>query len=89
MNLFINYYKLFGELTQVLGSGPGQQSEAGPPAPAGLRVQAQTLRGAGTYTQQSGFKYCFRQVTDKQVRRSTSPWRPGDKMADVCLSVCL
>ena len=77
-----------------MGSGLAEQSEAGPPAPAGLRAQGQTLRGAGTYTQQSGFKYCFRQVTDKQVRHTTSPWRPGDrvhrdKMAHVCLSVYL
>ncbi|CAL8363253.1 unnamed protein product [Merluccius merluccius] len=48
---------------QVLES---QQSQAGPPAPAGLRVQGQTLRGDGTYTQHSGFKYCFRNVSDKK-----------------------
>ncbi|XP_042372597.1 uncharacterized protein LOC121966585, partial [Plectropomus leopardus] len=39
---------------------------AGAPAPAGEGVQAQTLRGDGTFNQHSGFKYCFREVKDGQ-----------------------
>ncbi|CAL8352205.1 unnamed protein product [Lota lota] len=68
------------QVVKVLGSGPAQQSEAGPLVPAGLRVQGQTLRGVGTYTQQSGFKYCFRQVTDKQCG---SPL-PGLRSKETC-----
>lgn len=46
-------------------SSSSSSGSAGAPAPGG--VQAQTVRGGGTYTQQSGFKYCFREVKDGQV----------------------
>ncbi len=62
---------------QVSGSGPtlrtlssSSSGSAGAPAPAGGGIQAQTVRGDVTYTQQSGFKYCFREVKDGQVRGS-------------------
>lgn len=62
---------------KVSGSAPALQSlfsssssgSAGAPAPSIGAIQAQTLRGGGTYNQQSGFKYCFREVKDGQVRR--------------------
>ncbi|XP_054598325.1 latent-transforming growth factor beta-binding protein 4 isoform X3 [Nothobranchius furzeri] len=56
---------------------------AGAPAPvltSAGRIQAQTLRGAGTYNQQSGFKYCFREVRDGQC---SSPL-PGLRSREVC-----
>lgn len=42
---------------------PGERAEAPPP-----QVRAQTVRGASTYTEASGFKYCFREVRNGQVR---------------------
>lgn len=33
-----------------------------------VRVQAQTFRGDSIYTEASGFKYCFREVRNGQVR---------------------
>lgn len=69
---------LSGSRTSVVQGG---RSEAEPPSrvqsakvqsqPA--KVQAQTLRGKGTYTEASGFKYCFRDVRNGQVR----PCRAG------------
>lgn len=56
---------------QVSGFGPTLRTlsgSAGAPAPAGRGVQAQTVRGDGVYSQHSGFKYCFREVKDGQVR---------------------
>lgn len=61
---------------QVSGLGPTLQTLssssglAGAPSPVGGRVQAQTLRGESMYNQQSGFKYCFREVKEGQVRGS-------------------
>ncbi|XP_056138750.1 latent-transforming growth factor beta-binding protein 4 isoform X3 [Lampris incognitus] len=60
-------------------SGTLRQS-AGAPAPAGGEVQAQTVTGDGTYTQHSGFKYCFRAVKDSQC---SSPL-PGLRSKDTC-----
>lgn len=37
------------------------------PIRAPPRVQAQTIRGDATYTESSGFKYCFREVRNGQV----------------------
>lgn len=34
------------------------------------RVQAQTFRGDSIYTEASGFKYCFREVRNGQVRNT-------------------
>ncbi|KAL6104929.1 ltbp4 [Pungitius sinensis] len=51
---------------------------AGAPAPAG--VQAQTVRGGGTISQQAGFKYCFREVKEGQC---SSPL-PGLRSKDIC-----
>lgn len=53
---------LSGARTSVL---PGERAEAPPPKP---RVQAQTIHGDSTYTESSGFKYCFREVRNGQVR---------------------
>lgn len=63
-------------LSQVMGLSPtlrtlsssSHSGSAGAPAPAA--IQAQTVRGDGTYTQYSGFQYCFREVKDGQVRGS-------------------
>lgn len=41
----------------------GERAEAPPP-----RIQAQTIRGDSVYTESSGFKYCFREVRNGQVR---------------------
>lgn len=54
----------FSPALRTLSSSSGS---AGAPAPGGGAVEAQTLRGGGTYNQQSGFKYCFREVKDGQV----------------------
>lgn len=51
-------------------SSSSSSGSAGAPAPAGVDVQAQTLKGDGAFAQQSGFKYCFREVKDGQVRRT-------------------
>uniref|UniRef100_A0A3Q3WTY3 Latent transforming growth factor beta binding protein 4 n=1 Tax=Mola mola TaxID=94237 RepID=A0A3Q3WTY3_MOLML len=61
-------------------SSSSSSGSAGAPAPAGGRVQAQTLRGGGVYNQQSGFKYCFREVKDGQC---SSPL-PGLRNKEMC-----
>ncbi|CAK6979726.1 latent-transforming growth factor beta-binding protein 2 isoform X4 [Scomber scombrus] len=53
---------------------------AAPVAPAAAGIQAQTVTGDGTYTQYSGFKYCFREVKDGQC---SSPL-PGLRSKDTC-----
>ncbi|XP_055369679.1 latent-transforming growth factor beta-binding protein 1-like [Betta splendens] len=53
---------------------------AGAPAPASRSLQAPTVRGGGTHMQQSGFKYCFREVKDGQC---SSPL-PGLRSRDMC-----
>ncbi|XP_035535794.1 latent-transforming growth factor beta-binding protein 2-like [Morone saxatilis] len=58
-------------------SSSASSGSAGAPAPA---VQAQTLRGGGTYNQQSAFKYCFREVKDGQC---SSPL-PGLRSKEMC-----
>uniref|UniRef100_A0A087XY91 Latent transforming growth factor beta binding protein 4 n=1 Tax=Poecilia formosa TaxID=48698 RepID=A0A087XY91_POEFO len=77
------------QVMKVSGSSPALRTlssssssgSAGAPAPAGgARIQAQTLRGGGTYNQQSGFKYCFREVKDGQC---SSPL-PGLRSREVC-----
>ncbi|KAF7658545.1 hypothetical protein LDENG_00011270 [Lucifuga dentata] len=68
-----------GATLQALSSSTHSGS-AGAPAPAGSGVQAQTVRGDGTYTQQSGFKYCFREVKDGQC---SSPL-PGLRSKEMC-----
>uniref|UniRef100_A0A8C7VV33 Latent-transforming growth factor beta-binding protein 1 n=1 Tax=Oncorhynchus mykiss TaxID=8022 RepID=A0A8C7VV33_ONCMY len=65
---------LSGARTSVL---PGERAEAPPPKP---RVQAQTLHGDSTYTESSGFKYCFREVRNGQC---SSPL-PGLRSQDTC-----
>lgn len=47
---------------------PSPDLSTAPPSTGSSGVQAQTVRGGGTYTQHSGFKYCFREVRDGQVR---------------------
>ncbi|XP_047247089.1 latent-transforming growth factor beta-binding protein 1-like isoform X3 [Girardinichthys multiradiatus] len=66
-------------------SSSSSSGSAGAPAPApdpaGVSsIQAQTLRGGGTYNLQSGFKYCFREVKDGQC---SSPL-PGLRSREVC-----
>ncbi|KAG7224436.1 hypothetical protein INR49_015066 [Caranx melampygus] len=61
-------------------SSSSSSGSAGAPAPAGRPVQAQTVRGDGTYTQYSGFKYCFREVKDGQC---SSPL-PGLRSRETC-----
>ncbi|XP_067363392.1 latent-transforming growth factor beta-binding protein 4 isoform X2 [Channa argus] len=61
-------------------SSSSSSGSAGAPAPAAEGVQAQTVRGGGTYTQQSGFKYCFREVKDGQC---SSPL-PGLRSREMC-----
>ncbi|XP_015253181.1 PREDICTED: latent-transforming growth factor beta-binding protein 1-like [Cyprinodon variegatus] len=81
------------QVMKVSGSVPSLRSlsassssgSAGAPAPALLpagagRIQAQTLRGGGTYNLQSDFKYCFREVKDGQC---SSPL-PGLRSREVC-----
>uniref|UniRef100_UPI0037E812CD latent-transforming growth factor beta-binding protein 4 n=1 Tax=Semicossyphus pulcher TaxID=241346 RepID=UPI0037E812CD len=76
------------QVLKVSGFSPNLQTltssstsgTAGAPAPAGGLVQAQTVRGGGTYTQQSGFKYCFREVKDGQC---SSPL-PGLRSREMC-----
>ncbi|KAM9318546.1 LOW QUALITY PROTEIN: latent-transforming growth factor beta-binding protein 4 [Pholidichthys leucotaenia] len=72
------------KIHQVLKTLSSSSGSAGPPAhtpaPAGRGVQAQTVRGGGTYTQQSGFKYCFREVRDGQC---SSPL-PGLRSREMC-----
>ncbi|KAK7881956.1 hypothetical protein WMY93_028130 [Mugilogobius chulae] len=53
---------------------------AGFPAPVLRGVQAQTVTGGGTYTQHSGFKYCFREVSQGQC---SSPL-PGLRSRETC-----
>uniref|UniRef100_A0A673W9V9 Latent transforming growth factor beta binding protein 4 n=1 Tax=Salmo trutta TaxID=8032 RepID=A0A673W9V9_SALTR len=65
---------LSGARTSVL---PGERAEAPPPKP---RVQAQTIHGDSTYTESSGFKYCFREVRNGQC---SSPL-PGLRSQDTC-----
>lgn len=93
---------------KVSGPTPARQSlfssssgSAGAPAPSIGAIQAQTLRGGGTYNQQSGFKYCFREVKDGQVRRQHllilmhpvggSPWVNWGMNCGitVCKTICL
>ncbi|XP_024910631.1 latent-transforming growth factor beta-binding protein 1 isoform X1 [Cynoglossus semilaevis] len=64
---------------QTLSFSPSSGS-AGAPAPPGVGVQAQTVRGDGTYTEHSGFKYCFREVKDGQC---SSPL-PGLRSKEMC-----
>ncbi|XP_072551408.1 latent-transforming growth factor beta-binding protein 4 isoform X2 [Salminus brasiliensis] len=68
---------------------PGERAEAPPPriqAPPPrdqakpARVQAQTIRGDSTYTETSGFKYCFREVRNGQC---SSPM-PGLRSQETC-----
>ncbi|XP_031162558.2 latent-transforming growth factor beta-binding protein 4 isoform X1 [Sander lucioperca] len=60
---------------------PSSSGSAGAPAPAhGAGVQAQTVRGDDTFSQQSGFKYCFREVRDGQC---SSPL-PGLRSRETC-----
>ncbi|XP_061073007.1 latent-transforming growth factor beta-binding protein 4 [Conger conger] len=54
---------------------PGERREAPPP-----RIQAQTIRGDATYTESSGFKYCFREVRNGQC---SSPL-PGLRSQETC-----
>ncbi|KAK2846559.1 hypothetical protein Q5P01_009558 [Channa striata] len=61
-------------------SSSSSSGSAGAPAPAVRGVQAQTVRGGGTYTQQSGFKYCFRELKDGQC---SSPL-PGLRSREMC-----
>ncbi|XP_040901991.1 LOW QUALITY PROTEIN: latent-transforming growth factor beta-binding protein 4 [Toxotes jaculatrix] len=61
-------------------SSPSSSGSAGAPAPADRGIQAQTVRGDGTYTQLSGFKYCFREVKDGQC---SSPL-PGLRSREMC-----
>uniref|UniRef100_A0A3B3CJF3 Latent-transforming growth factor beta-binding protein 4 n=2 Tax=Oryzias melastigma TaxID=30732 RepID=A0A3B3CJF3_ORYME len=61
---------------------PSPDLSVAPPSPGSRGVQAQTVRGGGTYTQHSGFKYCFREVRDGQC---SSPL-PGLRSRDVCCS---
>ncbi|XP_041667187.1 latent-transforming growth factor beta-binding protein 4 isoform X3 [Cheilinus undulatus] len=76
------------QVLKVSGYSPNLQTlsssstsgSAGAPAPAVGLVQAQTIRGGGTYTQQSGFKYCFREVKDGQC---SSPL-PGLRSREMC-----
>lgn len=75
------------QVMKVSGFGPtlrtsssSSSGSAGAPAPAGSGVQAQTVRGDGVYTQQSGFKYCFRDVKDGQC---SSPL-PGLRSREMC-----
>uniref|UniRef100_A0AAY4D5I1 Latent-transforming growth factor beta-binding protein 2 n=1 Tax=Denticeps clupeoides TaxID=299321 RepID=A0AAY4D5I1_9TELE len=63
---------LSGARTSVL---PGERAEAPPPI-----VQAQTIRGDATYTESSGFKYCFREVRNGQC---SSPL-PGLRSQETC-----
>ncbi|KAM8769180.1 latent-transforming growth factor beta-binding protein 4 isoform 2-T2 [Acanthopagrus schlegelii] len=67
----------FSPALRTLSSSSGS---AGAPAPGGGAVEAQTLRGDGTYNQQSGFKYCFREVKDGQC---SSPL-PGLRSREMC-----
>uniref|UniRef100_A0A3B5B1L6 Latent-transforming growth factor beta-binding protein 4-like n=1 Tax=Stegastes partitus TaxID=144197 RepID=A0A3B5B1L6_9TELE len=69
----------FGPTLRTLSSSSSSGS-AGAPAPGGGRVQAQTVRGDGVYTQHSGFKYCFREVKDGQC---SSPL-PGLRSREMC-----
>ncbi|XP_047191424.1 latent-transforming growth factor beta-binding protein 4 isoform X2 [Scophthalmus maximus] len=65
----------------TLRTHPSSSSgSAGAPAPPGGGVLAQTVRGDGTYTEHSGFKYCFREVKDGQC---SSPL-PGLRSRDMC-----
>ncbi|KAM6933363.1 latent-transforming growth factor beta-binding protein 4 [Xenentodon cancila] len=74
---------------RTLLSSSSSSGSAGAPAPApilavaprgGGGVQAQMERGSGIYTQQSGFKYCFREVKDGQC---SSPL-PGLRSMEMC-----
>uniref|UniRef100_A0AAV2J503 Uncharacterized protein n=1 Tax=Knipowitschia caucasica TaxID=637954 RepID=A0AAV2J503_KNICA len=53
---------------------------AGFPAPGSRGVQAQSVSGTGTFNHNSGFKYCFREVTAGQC---SSPL-PGLRSRDTC-----
>uniref|UniRef100_W5NB98 Latent-transforming growth factor beta-binding protein 1 n=1 Tax=Lepisosteus oculatus TaxID=7918 RepID=W5NB98_LEPOC len=57
------------------GVGTGERAEAPPP-----RVQAQTVRGDPSYTESSGFKYCFGEVRNGQC---SSPL-PGLRSQETC-----
>ncbi|KAJ7990338.1 hypothetical protein DPEC_G00299260 [Dallia pectoralis] len=56
---------------------PGERAEAPPPK---ARVQAQTLNSHTVYTEDSEFKYCFREVRNGQC---SSPL-PGLRSQDTC-----
>ncbi|KAM6959295.1 latent-transforming growth factor beta-binding protein 4 [Aplochiton taeniatus] len=66
------------QVHQVLQVGYG--AGLSPRPRASQRVQAQTVTGDGTYTQNSGFKYCFREVHNRQC---SSPL-PGLRSKDTC-----
>ncbi|XP_017537179.1 latent-transforming growth factor beta-binding protein 4 isoform X2 [Pygocentrus nattereri] len=61
---------------------PGERAEAPPPRVQTQlnSVQAQTIRGDSTYTESSGFKYCFREVRNGQC---SSPM-PGLRSQETC-----
>ncbi|XP_049339573.1 latent-transforming growth factor beta-binding protein 4 isoform X2 [Astyanax mexicanus] len=68
---------------------PGERAEAPPPRAQATsfrgqapppRIQAQTIRGDFTYTETSGFKYCFREVRNGQC---SSPM-PGLRSQETC-----
>uniref|UniRef100_A0AAQ5YXM0 Latent-transforming growth factor beta-binding protein 1 n=1 Tax=Amphiprion ocellaris TaxID=80972 RepID=A0AAQ5YXM0_AMPOC len=72
--------KVSGFSPTLQTSSSSSSGSAGAPAPAASGVQAQTVRGDGVYTQQSGFKYCFREVKDGQC---SSPL-PGLRSREMC-----
>ncbi|XP_028320911.1 latent-transforming growth factor beta-binding protein 4 isoform X4 [Gouania willdenowi] len=59
---------------------PSSSSSSSSSSSAGSGILAQTIRGGGTYTQHSGFKYCFRDVRDGQC---SSPL-PGLRSREMC-----
>ncbi|XP_066540517.1 latent-transforming growth factor beta-binding protein 4 isoform X2 [Hoplias malabaricus] len=61
---------------------PGERAEAPPPQAQATfpRIQAQTIRGDSSYTESSGFKYCFREVRNGQC---SSPM-PGLRSKETC-----
>ncbi|KAL6478551.1 hypothetical protein MHYP_G00119840 [Metynnis hypsauchen] len=79
------------KIHQVLKVGPGphgrsfcrEKGQEAPPPRVQARlasVQAQTIRGDSTYTESSGFKYCFREVRNGQC---SSPM-PGLRSQETC-----
>ncbi|XP_056297155.1 LOW QUALITY PROTEIN: latent-transforming growth factor beta-binding protein 4-like [Pseudoliparis swirei] len=75
------------QVLKVSGSSPALRTltssssgSAGAPSPAAGGVQAQTVRGGGTFTQSGKFKYCFSQVTAGQC----SAPLPGLRSLEIC-----